>query len=772
MPDISSQIQDLSRQLQELRSRQLEMSNEMMAIERQLAKLNASVSPELQPQISQPTVTTERQSAADVHQIHQRLPEKKRRSYESTFHITQELEDFIGTNLISKIGIIVTIVGVFIGAKYAIDKDLISPLMRILLGYASSGVLVFLALRLKPKYENFSSILMGGGLAVAYFITYIAFSFYHLFPQAAAFVIMIVITVAAVGVALWYNQKVIALLGQVAAYAIPFLLGDRNGNAAFLFAYISIINIGLMVLSFKKDWKVLYHIAFVLTWLIYASWALINNNAATHFATGIIFCSVNFVTFYITFLSYKIYRQQLYQFGEIGILLLNALVFFFIGAFLISENYAYNRALTIFTLCNAIVHFTAGYLIYRLKLADKTVFQFMLGLGLLFLTIAIPIELDGSWVTLLWTIEATTLFYIGYSNKRNAYLRIALPLIIVALLSLIQDWNKAYPHINQLGYGKIATTPFANLNFWLSLFVCSCLGYISYMAARSDFSQGSHNTRQFFKKLLPVVLLILLYFTFYNEIHLAWDIIIQKDNVTGINSSQRLLQLISLLIYSCLYLATLLAVNVRWVKSKSIYNILLAAAAFVSVVMVVRGFYILGELREIYLQEGLVSSASKWLIGVRYLCFIALAILWISGWRAFKANETFQPFSVLFSILFNFTLLAVICNEFINWMDLAGYSNQYKLGLSIICGLYALALIFVGILRKKKHLRIGGMFLFGLTLLKLFFYDLASLSTISKTIVLLMLGILLLIASFLYNKYKDLLFTKDEAGGLKGEESL
>lgn len=95
-------------------------------------------------------------------------------------------------------------------------------------------------------------------------------------------------------------------------------------------------------------------------------------------------------------------------------------------------------------------------------------------------------------------------------------------------------------------------------------------------------------------------------------------------------------------------------------------------------------------------------------------------------------------------------------------MDLAGYSNQYKLGLSIICGMYALALIFAGIIRKKKHLRIGGMCLFGLTLLKLFFYDLASLSTISKTIVLLMLGILLLVASFLYNKYKDLLFTKEE----------
>ena len=77
------------------------------------------------------------------------------------------MEDFIGTNLISKIGILVTIIGVFIGAKYAIDNELISPFMRILAGYLSAGVLIVIAFRLKKKYEYFSSVLIGGGLAVA-----------------------------------------------------------------------------------------------------------------------------------------------------------------------------------------------------------------------------------------------------------------------------------------------------------------------------------------------------------------------------------------------------------------------------------------------------------------------------------------------------------------------------------------------------------------------------------------------------------------------------
>ena len=57
---------------------------------------------------------------------------------------------------------------------------------------------------------------------------------------------------------------------------------------------------------------------------------------------------------------------------------------------------------------------------------------------------------------------------------------------------------------------------------------------------------------------------------------------------------------------------------------------------------------------------------------------------------------------------------------------------------------------------KSSNLTIiGAMVLFGITLAKLFLYDIASLNTISKTIVFVSLGILLLVISFLYNKFKD-----------------
>ena len=99
----------------------------------------------------------------------------------------------------------------------------------------------------------------------------------------------------------------------------------------------------------------------------------------------------------------------------------------------------------------------------------------------------------------------------------------------------------------------------------------------------------------------------------------------------------------------------------------------------------------------------------------------------------------------------------IISSELISIMSLLKYPYTYKLVLSILWGVYSLFLIVMGIWKKKKHLRIGAFVLFTIVLLKLFIYDLSHLSTISKTIVFVTLGVLLLIISFLYNKYRNII---------------
>ena len=104
------------------------------------------------------------------------------------------------------------------------------------------------------------------------------------------------------------------------------------------------------------------------------------------------------------------------------------------------------------------------------------------------------------------------------------------------------------------------------------------------------------------------------------------------------------------------------------------------------------------------------------------------------------------------------SILILASGELINVMEQLRLPDSSKYGLSVLWGAYALAVIAVGIKLAKKHLRIFGIVLLGITLAKLFIYDIADLPTIPKTILFVSLGILMLIVSFLYTKYRHVIF--------------
>jgi len=86
-----------------------------------------------------------------------------------------DIEKFIGENLINKIGIAVLVLGISFFVKYAIDQDWINETGRVCIGLVSGGILVAFAHRLRNSYRSFSSVLVGGGLALFYFSIAYAF---------------------------------------------------------------------------------------------------------------------------------------------------------------------------------------------------------------------------------------------------------------------------------------------------------------------------------------------------------------------------------------------------------------------------------------------------------------------------------------------------------------------------------------------------------------------------------------------------------------------
>jgi hypothetical protein len=185
----------------------------------------------------------------------------------------------------------------------------------------------------------------------------------------------------------------------------------------------------------------------------------------------------------------------------------------------------------------------------------------------------------------------------------------------------------------------------------------------------------------------------------------------------------------------------------------------LAINLLVSLFFLTAGLFILGNLRDGYLAHTLSPNfqQSVFNIWIRYISFGFFAWMLYACHQYISQEFLKKDLRRIFDFVLHISILWVASSELINWMNIAGSSESYKLGISILWGVYSLLLISLGIWKKKKYLRVGAIALFAVTLIKLFLYDLNSLDTISKTIVFVALGVLLLIISFIYNKYKNII---------------
>jgi uncharacterized membrane protein len=85
-----------------------------------------------------------------------------------------------------------------------------------------------------------------------------------------------------------------------------------------------------------------------------------------------------------------------------------------------------------------------------------------------------------------------------------------------------------------------------------------------------------------------------------------------------------------------------------------------------------------------------------------------------------------------------------------------------KAAITILWSLSAFVQMWLGMRLKYKTLRIISLSLLGLVLCKLFLYDLNNVSTGAKIVAFVVLGVVLLVMSFLYQKLKKILFEEDE----------
>ncbi len=678
----------------------------------------------------------------------------------------RNMEEFIGGNVINKVGIVILVIGFTILLKYAIDNEWINEITRVVIGLVSGAIVLGLAFKLREKYDAFSAVLLSGGMAILYFSVYAAYDFYNLLPQELAFALLFLLTAFTVFAAVMYDKQVIGILGLVGAYAVPFLVSENEGRILILLSYMTIINAGILVLAFRKNWTWLNYLAFAFSWGIFLVWYGDRFDFDQHAAIAGIFSLLFFLMFYLMILAYKLRKRESFHVKDIVILTLNSFCFFGIGMDL-ADHVAGGIYQGLFAALTAVVHFPFAYLSFRTGLADRRFFYLQIGLVLTFLSLAIPIQLDGQWVTIIWSLEAAILFAIGRTQKALFYERIAYALVGVALISLLQDWEDYYPFIDP----DASWIPFVNTTFYTSLVSCASLGAIAWLHFSKKYMLdpvATSRLTQIAGIVVSSLFVVTLYFSFYHEIAFLFQTWYKRSAITTdytyYNESFLSYQTVWLLNYTFLFLSVGMIWIMRKTYSDTLSWISFAMVAIAVLTFLVDGLDALANLRFYYLESSPYYHRTEWHIAVRYIGYACAGSMLTICYRMTAR----LPIHRYFSLGLHTVSIILLSSELSNIASLLSSGNyaevEYltsRMGYTILWGVYSMALIVYGIWRRHKRIRFFAIGLFGVTLLKLYIIDLADISTGGKIISFIALGILLLTISFMYQKFKNVLFADD-----------
>ncbi len=171
--------------------------------------------------------------------------------------ISLDFEDLFGRRLPIWAGGIALAVSGFFLVRYSIEAGLITPSVRVILGFAFGLVLLAAAeaaFRFEGviKDERVRQALAGAGLATLYASFYLAGSVYGLFGSTLSFAGLAAVTAAAIALSFRFGLPS-AILGLVGGFAAPTLVGSEEANLPMLALYLALITAGLALTGKRQD---------------------------------------------------------------------------------------------------------------------------------------------------------------------------------------------------------------------------------------------------------------------------------------------------------------------------------------------------------------------------------------------------------------------------------------------------------------------------------------------------------------------------------------
>ncbi len=551
-------------------------------------------------------------------------------------------------------GVVAVILGVSFFLRYAFVNNLIGVTGRVIIGIIAGVAFISVGQYIREKYRAYSNILMGCGIGLLYLTTFASFAFYHLVTSPVAYGLLVGISALSVVLSIVDNAMVLATIGVVGGFLTPMFMTLSNASLSQVLTYILILDIGVMITAYVYKWRKLSATAFAGTWLL----VLMCFTSLYEKADRPVMCFFLFLYFIVFLLSsifHHIIRKEMSDSTDLAVIVVNALGYTAVTYSLLYESF--KNFMGFFMIVMALLYFAVALLSFKTNKENKLLNMFLPAMAALFLTLAIPAQLNGPWIALAWFVEAIVMYVLDYNLKgKNLYAYGSIVFVVSSLYTFMK-------YVDNVNYG--ASFRFL-LNERFYIFLVGIITAYILAAILSKAVKGGIDITQGTKSLIAV----------YFVVAQVASIFILTSEISQLYSSRIYVQTESL--------------------NKEI-----------------------SQLQQNYYASNTYNNSNAMTQGQ------------IDDYQS-QVQQKSQELS-------NVT---------------QNNSNERNTAIDIVWILYALIAIAIGFSAKSKWFRTTGMVLMAAAAVKIFI-DVWNLGSLYRIVTSLVFGVIALIASFIYAKYKD-----------------
>ncbi|MBK6639393.1 MAG: DUF2339 domain-containing protein [Rhodocyclaceae bacterium] len=380
---------------------------------------------------------------------------------DAAIHATAWWARFWLGNPLAKIGVILLFFGVASGLKLVVEFGFFPVSVRLGIAALAGVALIVFGWRKahsadSDTHRTFALAIQGGGIALLYLVVYFMLGRYAFISQTMAFALFALLGVICVALAAKQEGPALAVLGLSGAFLAPVLAGGNADTPLPLFSYFALLNAFILIVDWRKSWRVLNIAGFVFTLVIGMTWGL-HSYENRHYAITQAFLILFLVTYSAMPVLTALLKAPGFKGWQDGMLLFGTPLS---GAYLQSRlmvDVDYGSAWSALT---AAVWYCGLWLVLqrRLEPGNEILERSQLGLAIVFLTIVVPLAFDNQVTSAFWALEGAAVLWYGMRTQRLLPQITALLMQLASGFAFLLAWptlGEALPILNDKVLGGL-----------------------------------------------------------------------------------------------------------------------------------------------------------------------------------------------------------------------------------------------------------------------------------------------------------------------------